>query len=205
MSFEQDEQRNPFGMDEDCTACPELVECREAIVHGYGDVTADFLVIVEAPTGAADNAGRPTVDDPVVQVLDRVGLVSHEHGSELKLANTYVTHLTRCRHSDRPPLEEELENCSAFLSAEIRMINPEILIPVGTRVLQTLAIDYTTKSPDELAAEDLHGEAVRGRGFELVPMDDRDQLDKDRMDSFVSGFEDVLGRDYRQTKGRRAR
>ena len=205
MSFEQDEQRNPFGMDEACTACPKLVHSRESIVHGYGDVTADFLFIVEAPTQAADVASHPTTEDPVVRVLEQMGLVGQDSDSGPELVNAYITHLTRCRHPDRSPTEAEITECSAFLSAEIRMINPEILVPVGTRVLRSLAPEYTTLSPEELIAEELHGEEVRGRGFELVPMVGRDRLDEDRMAAFVTKFEDLMGRDYRQTKGRRAR
>ena len=208
VPVEQPEMANPFGMDESCPACPELVEHRERVVHGYGDVAADFMFIGEAPSVAmaAGNA-IGDADDPLRLLLDRLGFISSEcdESGSPRLTNAYLTHLTRCRHPDRPPSASEIEQCAAFLSAEIRMINPELLIPIGERVLQVLAEDHTTKDPETLELPAHHAEAIRGRGFEVLPMCDRPALSEARRVEFIDAMEAVMGRDYRQTKGRRGR
>ena len=49
MDANQKEFRNPFGMDADCENCPELCESRDRVVHGYGDVGGEFLVVGARP------------------------------------------------------------------------------------------------------------------------------------------------------------
>jgi len=86
------------------------------------------------------------------------------------------------------------------------MINPQIIVPVGERPLRELAVEYTTRRPDSFDIEAEHATTVRGRGFELVPMRDPASMTDDEADAFVEHMrENVLSRDYRQTKGRRSR
>ncbi|UIP01267.1 uracil-DNA glycosylase [Halobaculum sp. CBA1158] len=198
-------------MDTDCQHCPALVECRERVVHGYGDAEAEVLVLGESPTAGAERTGVPFTGDErgrrIQRVLGELGL-SHSppDADEPDLQNVYTTYLTRCRHPERSPTDEEVLNCDAFLTAEIRMINPELIVPVGQRVLEALAIEYTTRAPDSFDADAEHATTVRGRGFELLPMRDLEDLSAGDADRFVEHVrENVFSRDYRQTKGRRSR
>lgn len=206
----QEELSNPFGMDEDCQQCPALADSRTQIVHGYGDVGADFLVVGERPDAGADETGVPFTNGPagerLLGILRRCGLCgSPVDATEPELANVYLTNLTRCRHPERPPTEGEIRNCDHFLDAEIRMINPEILVPVGERALDRLLAEYTRKQPADVSLPDAHGERIRGRGFELVPMIDAADMSDAQADAFVHDFSALMASDYRQTKGRRGR
>jgi uracil-DNA glycosylase len=119
-----------------------------------------------------------------------------------EIENTYLTYPTRCRHPDHAATDEEIGRCDPFLNAEVRMINPEVLIPVGGRALQVLVADHTTlqESP---AIEEAHATEIRGRGFLLVPMcDPAEQTDADRQ-AWLDTMGEVLDGDYRQPKGRR--
>jgi uracil-DNA glycosylase family 4 len=204
MDARQDDISNPFGMDEECTNCPELCETRSRVVHGYGDVGADFVVLGEAPTAGADATGVPFTgeDRLVLDALSRVGLVEDPTADEPDVDDVYLSYVTRCHHPDRDATDEEVRACEGYRSSELRMINPEIIVPVGQRALSSLAFQYTTKSADDLDIEALHATTVRGRGFELVPMlAPADQTPEDT-EAFVAHFADLLGTDYRQTKGR---
>ena len=207
----QEELANPYGMDTDCQHCPALVDCRERVVHGYGDAEAEVLFIGEAPTAGAERTGVPFTGDEagerIQRVLGELGLSrSPPDADEPDLQNVFTTYLTRCRHPERPPTETEELNCEPFLNAEVRMINPELIVPVGQRALEALAIEYTTRAPDSFDAAAEHATTVRGRGFELLPMKDLDDLTDADADAFVEHVtERVFSRDYRQTKGRRSR
>jgi uracil-DNA glycosylase family 4 len=211
VDAEQDRLRNPFSMDEQCTNCDALPETRTQVVHGYGDVGAEFLVVGESPSAAADRTGVPFTGDAAGERLQRVlgdlGFSrSPPDATEPDLQNVFLTYLARCRHPERDPTDAEVTNCDPFLTAEIRMINPHIIVPVGQRALRTLAVEYTTRAPESFDVEEAHATTVRGRGFELVPMLSLDrQTDADTA-AFVDHVrENVFGRDYRQTKGRRSR
>jgi uracil-DNA glycosylase family 4 len=206
----QDTHANPFGMDEDCRHCPALCESRERVVHGYGDVGADFLFVDAMPSEGADADGVPFrdevgEDESLFDVLADLGLCAEPESPEPALQNTYLTSLTRCHHPDRGPTDEEVLNCEGFLTAEVRMINPEILVPVGERALAALAEEYTTTPASDLSLPADHATSIRGRGFELVPMVPPNEMTADERDAFVAHFEDLFRSDYRQTKGRRGR
>jgi uracil-DNA glycosylase family 4 len=198
-------------MDEGCTNCDALPETRTQVVHGYGDVGGEFLVVGDSPSEAADRTGVPFTGDAAGERLQRIlgelGFSrSPPDAAEPDLQNVFLTYLARCRHHARPPTDAEVTNCDPFLTAEIRMINPHIIVPVGQRALEALAVEYTTRAPESFDVAAEHATTIRGRGFELVPMRALDdQTDADTA-AFVDHVrENVLGRDYRQTKGRRSR
>jgi uracil-DNA glycosylase family 4 len=207
MDARQDELANPFGMDEDCRNCSALCETRSRVVHGYGDVAADFLFVGEAPDEGSDRVGIPLADAErdVLWTLERLGLCEDPEAEEPAVDNAFLTNLTRCRHPDRAPTDEEVANCEPFLSAEIRMINPEILVPVGQRALVEIATEYTTRPAQEFDVAEDNGREIRGRGFELIPMVDPREAGGEAIETFVEAFAETMGRDYRQTKGRRGR
>lgn len=204
MDARQDEVSNPFGMDEDCQLCPELCETRSQVVHGYGDVGADFLVLGGSPSPGADESGIPFAgeDRLVYESLARVGLVSDPGEAEPEVDNVFLSYVTRCRHPDREATDDEVRNCEGYRSSELRMINPEIIVPVGQVAIEALAFEYTTQSAEDLDVEELHATTVRGRGFELVPMKAPADQSPEETEAFVEHFAELLGTDYRQTKGR---
>jgi len=208
MDANQESKANPFGMDEQCQNCPELCDTRENVVHGYGDVGAEFVVLGESPAEGSDESGIPFTGETERELLDilaAVDMVADPDADRPELKNAFLTYVTRCRHPDRQATDEEVMNCEPYLNSEIRMINPEILLPVGQRALEELAFEYTTLSEDELDIEERHATTIRGRGFEILPMiSPAEQTDEERT-AFLDHFSDLLGQDYRQTKGRRGR
>ena len=211
MDANQDTFRNPFGMDPDCENCPELCGPRDSVVHGYGDVGGEFLVVGARPNAAAEANGVPFtgggVGERVQSIFADLGFVrSAPDATEPDVQNVFFTNLTRCRHPEREPTAREVETCEPFLNAEIRMINPQIIVPVGERPLRELAVEYTTRRPDSFDVDAEHATTIRGRGFELVPMTDPAEMTDAEADAFREHMrENVLSRDYRQTKGRQSR
>jgi uracil-DNA glycosylase family 4 len=207
----QNQLRNPFAMDTECENCPELCGARDRVVHGYGDVGGEFLVVGERPTAAAEANGVPFTGagagERVQSIFADLGFVrSAPDATEPDVQNVFFTNLTRCRHPERDPTDREVDTCEPFLNAEIRMINPQIIVPVGERPLRELAVEYTTRRPDSFDVDAEHATTIRGRGFELVPMKDPAEMSDAEADAFREHMrESVLSRDYRQTKGRQSR
>ncbi|MFC7042092.1 uracil-DNA glycosylase [Halonotius sp. GCM10025705] len=211
MDAHQPQLENPFGMDEECTNCPGLCEARSNVVHGYGDVGGEFIFIAERPHEGADTTGIPFTGDDAGRrlqwILGELGFVrSDPDAAEPDMQNAFCTYLTRCRHPDREPSEPEINTCEPYLNAEIRMMNPQIIVPIGQRVIESLAMEYTTRSPDAFDIEEVHATTVRGRGFELVPMLELGRQTDADSEAFIEHItENVFSRDYRQTKGRQSR
>lgn len=172
---------------------------------------AEFLFVGEAPTAAAERTGVPFTGDEagrrVQRILGDLGFVRSEpDADEPDVQNVFFTYLTRCRHPDRGPSDDEVATCEPYLNAEVRMINPHIIVPVGQAALEALAFDYTTRAADSFDVDAEHATTIRGRGFELVPMKEPERLTDADAEAFVEHVrESVFGRDYRQTKGRQSR
>lgn len=209
MDADQQSRANPFGMDEACENCARATD-RDCVVHGYGDVGAEFLFVGEAPSDATQDAGVPFTGDATGERFqDILGQLGFNHSlpsnTEPELDNVYLTYLARCHSADHAPTDSEIVACEPFLNAEIRMINPEIIVPVGERALATIGEEYTTTPAEDLDVVEHHADRIRGRGFELMPMIHPAEITDEEVDVFVDAFYDLLDSDYRQTKGRRAR
>jgi len=201
----QETRENPFGMDEACERCPALCDTRERVVHGYGDVGADFLFVGDAPDAGADDTGVPFAGTRrLYAALSELGLCPDPGAERPAVENVFLTHLTRCHHPGRGPTDGEVRTCEDYLTAEVRMINPELLVPVGERALRAITAEHTTTDATEFELPADNGRSIRGRGFEIVPSVDP-AADPDRLEEFVAGFREATDGDYRQTKGRRER
>lgn len=209
MDANQDSPFNPFGMDEECQNCAELCETRSQVVHGYGDVGAEFAFVGGFPDSGADEVGIPFMGagrETMLEILRATGFTeSSLDTTEPELDNAVLTYAARCHHPEREPTDQEFTNCEPYLNSELRMINPQIIVAVGQHALEELAWEYTTRSAEDFDVEAEHATTVRGRGFEIVPMIDPAAQTAEQTDALIEHLLDMLGGDYRQTKGRRGR
>ena len=190
---------NPFDMDPPC----------EDAVFGFGDPNAHIHVVGDHPgIHGGTETGIPFTGDAAGRRLQRIlgdlGFsASPPDAARPDLEGAYLTYATRCRHPERGPTDREVGNCDPFLTADLRMINPEIIVPVGDLALRSVAAEHTTRDAESLDAAERHATTIRGRGFELVPMRGLDDQTDAETAAFVDHVRDsVLDRDYRQTKGR---
>lgn len=118
------------GMDglnvQECERCPALVDSRSRIVNGVGPANADVLFVGEAPGEREDAEGAPFVGRSGT-VLDEVLRLNGLARSDVR-----ITNCVRCRPPEnRDPTREELANCRAYLDAEIRAVDPAVLVTLG--------------------------------------------------------------------------
>ena len=109
-----------------CTRCPDLVDSRGQIVDGVGPSDADLLFVGEAPGATEDERGEPFVGrsgDVLDDALRAVGL---------DRTDVRITNCVRCRPPDnRDPAAEELGHCRGYLEAELRALDPELVVTLG--------------------------------------------------------------------------
>ncbi|GHV75471.1 hypothetical protein AGMMS49942_02920 [Spirochaetia bacterium] len=116
-----------------CTSCP-LHSGRTQAVPGEGAPHPLVLVIGEGPGADEDRLGRPFVGK-AGQLLDRmlasVGLSREK--------NCFIANMVKCRPpGNRDPLPEEMAPCSRFLTRQIRLLNPKLILCVGRISAQAL-------------------------------------------------------------------
>lgn len=123
-------------------------------VFGHGNPHAEIFFIGEAPGQREDEQGIPFVG-PAGHLLDEL-LAS----IGLARADIYITNVLKYRPpGNRDPLPEEKELCLPWLKAELSLIKPKILVPLGrhalTQFFAKLNISKAHGEPQKLT-DDLH-------------------------------------------------
>lgn len=99
-------------------------------VFGEGSAKATVMFIGEAPGQREDELKRPFVG-PAGQFLDELLATIG-----LKREDVYITNVVKFRPpNNRDPLPEEKEACLPWLKAEIALIKPRVISPLGRHAL----------------------------------------------------------------------
>ncbi|CAI8002120.1 Type-4 uracil-DNA glycosylase [Geodia barretti] len=116
-----------------CTKCP-LHETRNSVVFGVGNTDADLMFIGEAPGADEDRQGEPFVGR-AGQLLTQI----IEGGMKLKREDVYIANVLKCRPpGNRNPEPVEVETCNPYLVRQIELIQPKVIIALGSFAAQML-------------------------------------------------------------------
>ncbi|HYD50792.1 MAG TPA: uracil-DNA glycosylase [Terriglobales bacterium] len=140
-----------------CRRCPRLVVYREEVARvkrrafldwqywgrplpGFGSPSARLLVVGLAPAAHGGNrTGRMFTGDRsgdwLYDTMHRFGFANQgaslTRDDGLDLCDAYVTAAARCAPPDNKPTREELQNCSAYLHEEMRLLPARVVITLG--------------------------------------------------------------------------
>src|SRR6201988_1215022 len=123
----------------DCNACA-LWKLGTHIVFGEGPQTARILMVGEQPGDKEDLAGRPFVG-PAGVVLDRALAAIHIDRRRCYVTNAVKHFKWRAvgkRRIHQKPSAREIEACRPWLEAEIREIDPRVLICMGATAVRSI-------------------------------------------------------------------
>lgn len=139
-----------------CTLCP-LHQTRTNTVFGVGDEHADWLFIGEGPGAREDEFGEPFVG-PAGKLLDQMlAAIGLKRGDRV-----YIANIVKCRPpNNRNPSTEEAKQCEPYLSRQIDMIKPKLIIALGKVAAQNLL-----DSDDSISS--LRGKTHDYRGIPLI-------------------------------------
>ena len=123
-----------------CQAC-SLSKSRTQTVFGTGNAQAELLLIGEAPGAEEDRQGLPFVGK-AGKLLDAM-----LYAIELERGQVFICNVLKCRPpNNRDPQAAEVEACTSFLTEQIEIIKPKVILALGRfaahRLLQTEAPVY---------------------------------------------------------------
>jgi DNA polymerase len=115
-----------------CRRC-KLCEGRTHIVFGCGNPSAELVVIGEGPGADEDAQGLPFVGRAgqlLTKMLASVNLSRDE---------VFITNAVLCRPpGNRNPEAEELAACAPFLADKLSVIQPKVVLALGSVATQSL-------------------------------------------------------------------
>ena len=138
-----------------CTRCPAMCGRTAVLSELNGSPDARVMFIGEAPgRKGADRTRVPFSGDQSGANLDRflnsIGLTRKE---------IFITSAALCNPrsesgANRKPTRKELENCSGFLRRTIELVDPRVIVTLGSVALEALKrIQYHELSLKESAAQ----------------------------------------------------
>jgi len=115
-----------------CNSCG-LSKTRKNVVVGKGNEAAHVVVIGEGPGQQEDITGLPFVGR-AGKMLDTV--LSSVDIDPLK--DCYITNIVKCRPpNNRKPSSSESEACMPWLTGQINLLRPKIIILAGSTAVQS--------------------------------------------------------------------
>lgn len=119
----------------ECKSC-ELFKTRNKIVFSDGCEYAPIMFIGEAPGQNEDETGIP--------FIGRAGQLLRKFLFEvdIKQDEIYIANTIKCRPpKNRKPTLKEKSSCKHFLDKQIELINPKIIVLVGSTALESFIED----------------------------------------------------------------
>jgi uracil-DNA glycosylase family 4 len=124
-----------------CTRCPAMCERAAVLSELNGSVDARVMFIGEAPgRKGADRTRIPFSGDQSGKNFERF-LAS----IDLKRSEIFITSAALCNPrtasgANRRPKSSEVRNCSDFLRRSIELVNPRVVVTLGTVALEALKL-----------------------------------------------------------------
>ncbi|HEY8997183.1 MAG TPA: uracil-DNA glycosylase [Edaphobacter sp.] len=111
----------------DCTRCPLAYAGRKKIVFGDGDPNARLMFVGEGPGADEDAQGIPFVGKAGQLLNNMINAMG------VKREQVYIANIVKCRPpGNRTPEPVEATTCSQFLLKQIDVVQPEVIVALGS-------------------------------------------------------------------------
>jgi DNA polymerase len=111
----------------DCTRCPLAYAGRRKIVFADGDPNARLMFVGEGPGADEDMQGLPFVGKAGQLLNNMIAAMG------IKREQVYIANIVKCRPpGNRTPEPIEATTCSQFLLKQIDVVQPEVIVALGS-------------------------------------------------------------------------
>ncbi len=146
-----------------CQQCAHLAASRRSVVFGGGNPEASLLFVGEAPGPEEDESGEVFVGAAgqlLTKMIEAMGLKREE---------IYIANVLKCRPDmpegaigNRKPTVAEMGSCLPFLEAQIKIVQPKIIVALGATAMEGLLHEKTPMGK-------LRGNWLSFQGIPLIP------------------------------------
>jgi uracil-DNA glycosylase len=166
MSIREEIMREHRAALANCKKCPAMTG---PVVSGR-PVLSPILLIGQAPGDKEGGFGKPfawTAGKTLFKWFERIGLEEQTFRQRV-----YMAAVCRCfpgknpNGGDRVPSSTEIANCASWLQAEIELLKPQLILPVGKLAIGQL---MPVKKLNDVVGK-LHAVSFHGHCSEAIPL-----------------------------------
>ncbi|MGH9881568.1 MAG: uracil-DNA glycosylase, partial [Pyrinomonadaceae bacterium] len=150
-----------------CTRCPEMCDRSAVLSELNGSVQARVLFIGEAPgRKGADRTRIPFSGDQSGKNFDRFLASISLSREQIFITSAALCNPRSASGANRKPSQRELTNCSDFLRRTMDLVEPEVVVTLGSVALEAIK----RVSSHELSLKEAAAKIHRWNGRLLVPI-----------------------------------
>lgn len=121
-----------------CETCNAHLKPNKKVVFGVGSLNADIFFCGEAPGADEEVLGEPFVGKAgqlLTKIIGAMGFRRHE---------VYIGNIMNWRpempaaYGNRPPTQDEMNFCLPYLKAQLKIINPKVIVALGATAVNGL-------------------------------------------------------------------
>ena len=146
-----------------CTRCPNLVASRTQVVYGVGNPFAELLFVGEAPGEEEDLRGEPFIGRAGQLLTKIIGAMEYTRD------DIFIANILKCRpdmpegvSGNRKPKPAEMATCLPWLTQQIDLIKPKVIVALGLTAVEGLLGEPRTM-------RDVRGKWLDYNGVPLMP------------------------------------
>lgn len=146
-----------------CTRCPNLVASRTQVVYGVGNPFAELLFVGEAPGEEEDLRGEPFIGKAGQLLTKIIGAMEYTRD------DIFIANILKCRpdmpegaSGNRKPKPAEMATCLPWLTQQIDLIKPKVIVALGLTAVEGLLGEPRTM-------RDVRGKWLDYHGVPLMP------------------------------------
>ena len=150
-----------------CRVCPDLCDRKAVLSNLNGSIDAKILFIGEAPgRQGADRTRVPFSGDQSGRNFDRFLASINLSRDDIFITSAVLCSPRSLSDANRTPKKSEIDNCNSFLQRIIQLIEPRVVVTLGSIALAALKrIEY-----HELSLKEAVGNVYRWNGRLLAPL-----------------------------------
>jgi DNA polymerase len=122
-----------------CTRC-RLSEERARVVWGAGNPHAEVMLVGVGPSISDDRTGQP-YSGPAGHALDAALAAVGLTRDDVWLTNAHKCVAKKDNYTIRNPTKTELKACRPWLDIELALVQPKVIVVIGTPAAKTLLGD----------------------------------------------------------------
>ena len=151
---------------QNCTLCPDMIG---PPITGNPS-TAKILLVGQAPGDKEGAIGKPfawTAGKTLFKWFDSIGISENNFRQQ-----AYMAAVCRCfpgknpKGGDRVPNKQEITTCSQWLEREVKLLQPDLLLPVGKLAISQF---LEVKKLTDVIGQSFE-KTVYGRKVQLIPL-----------------------------------
>ncbi len=149
----------PSALQENVSACRScrLHLHRKNTIFGIGKIPAELMFVGDEPEEEEDERGIPLVGKAGQLLTKMIGAMQFDR------QDVYITNIVKCRPPDnRTPLDDEINQCLAYLENQIVAVRPKVLVLLGAVPLKALF--------NKVGITKIHGQWLEYKGIKTMPI-----------------------------------